>query len=78
MPTRNAPTAAETFTFSATPATSIVSLAVSAGIDPRLAPLATTYVLITVIVGPLLMRLTDSSRFKAAVRRRTRYPHTIG
>jgi monovalent cation:H+ antiporter-2, CPA2 family len=56
----------------------IASLAVSAGIDPRLAPLATTYVLITVIVGPLLMRLTDSSRFKAAVRRRTRYPHTIG
>ncbi|NDL58812.1 cation:proton antiporter [Phytoactinopolyspora mesophila] len=50
----------------------IASLAVSAGIEPRLAPLATAYVLITVVVGPVLMRLTDSPRFKAAVRRHAR------
>ncbi len=48
----------------------IAGLAVSAGIEPRLAPLATAYVLITIIAGPLLARIPDSVRFKAAVRRR--------
>jgi CPA2 family monovalent cation:H+ antiporter-2 len=48
----------------------IAGLAVSAGIEPRLAPLATAYVLITVVTGPLLARLPDSARFKAALRRR--------
>nr|WP_240759927.1 cation:proton antiporter [Phytoactinopolyspora endophytica] len=49
----------------------IASLAVGSGVEPRLAPLATAYVLITVIAGPLLTRIPDSERFKAAVRRRT-------
>jgi monovalent cation:H+ antiporter-2, CPA2 family len=48
----------------------IASLAVSAGIEPQLAPLATTYVLITVIVGPLLAKVPDTTWFKASVKRR--------
>ncbi|NEE01557.1 cation:proton antiporter [Phytoactinopolyspora halotolerans] len=61
----------------------IASLAVGAGVEPRLAPLATAYVLITVVVGPLLARIPDSDRFKAAVRRRTgptvrAQPGTVG
>lgn len=47
----------------------IAGLAVSAGIEPRLAPLATAYVLITVIAGPLLARIPDAEWFKSAVRR---------
>jgi CPA2 family monovalent cation:H+ antiporter-2 len=47
----------------------IAGLAVSAGIEPRLAPLATAYVLITIIVGPMLARLPDTARFKARMRR---------
>lgn len=48
----------------------IAGLAVGAGIEPQLAPLATAYVLITVIAGSLLARLPDSARFKDALRRR--------
>ncbi len=48
----------------------IAGLAVTAGIEPRLAPLATVYVLITIVAGPLLARLPDSRRFKARMRRR--------
>ena len=48
----------------------IAGLAVSAGIEPQLAPLATAYVLITIVVGPLLARIPDSALFKAAVQRR--------
>jgi len=48
----------------------IASLAVTAGVEPQLAPLATTYVLITVIAGPLLAKIPDAEWFKAAVRRR--------
>ncbi|TDD65789.1 cation:proton antiporter [Jiangella aurantiaca] len=48
----------------------IAGLAVSAGIEPTLAPLVTTYVLITVVSGPLLARVTDSARFRAALRQR--------
>ncbi|MFD1715418.1 cation:proton antiporter [Amnibacterium flavum] len=48
----------------------IAGLAVSAGVEPQLAPLATAYVLITVIAGPMLARIPDTERFKAAVRRR--------
>ncbi|BFU48115.1 cation:proton antiporter [Krasilnikovia sp. MM14-A1004] len=48
----------------------IAGLAVASGLEPRLAPLATAYVLITVISGPLLARLPDYAWFKAAVRRR--------
>ena len=47
----------------------IAGLAVTAGIEPRLAPLATAYVLITIIVGPLLARIPDTARFKARMRR---------
>jgi len=48
----------------------IAGLAVGAGVEPQLAPLATAYVLMTVIAGPLLARIPDSGRFQAAVRRR--------
>jgi len=48
----------------------IASLAVTAGVQPQLAPLATTYVLITVIAGPLLSKIPDAGWFKDAVRRR--------
>lgn len=46
----------------------IAGLAVGAGVEPRLAPLATAYVLITVIAGPLLARVPDADWFKKAVR----------
>lgn len=39
----------------------IAGLAVGAGVEPQLAPLTTAYVLITVLVGPLLARLTDAA-----------------
>lgn len=48
----------------------IAGLAVSAGIEPQLAPLAAAYVLITIIAGPLLARVPDAPWFRAAVRRR--------
>ncbi|WP_210508534.1 cation:proton antiporter [Naasia sp. SYSU D00057] len=48
----------------------IAGLAVGAGVEPQLAPLATAYVLITVVAGPLLSRIPDSQWFRAAVRRR--------
>ncbi len=48
----------------------IAGLAVSAGIEPQLAPLATAYVLMTVVAGPMLARIPDAAWFKAAVKRR--------
>jgi CPA2 family monovalent cation:H+ antiporter-2 len=48
----------------------IAGLAVASGVEPRLAPLATAYVLITVVSGPLLARLPDYVWFKTLVRRR--------
>ena len=42
----------------------IASLAVSAGIEPQLAPLVAAYVLITVIAGPLLARVPDAGWFR--------------
>ena len=48
----------------------IAGLAVTSGVEPRLAPLATAYVLITVVSGPLLARLPDYVWFKSVVRRR--------
>jgi len=48
----------------------IAGLAVASGVEPRLAPLATAYVLITVIAGPALARMTDYQWFKGIVRRR--------
>jgi len=47
----------------------IAGLAVASGVEPRLAPLATAYVLITVVSGPLLARLPDYDWFKAYIRR---------
>lgn len=48
----------------------IAGLAVGAGIEPTLAPLVTTYVLLTVVLGPLLARLPDTPWFRDVVRRR--------
>ncbi len=42
----------------------IAGLAVSAGVEPTIAPMAATYMLITVVVGPLLARVSDSAMFK--------------
>jgi CPA2 family monovalent cation:H+ antiporter-2 len=47
----------------------IAGLAVASGVEPELAPLATAYVLITVVSGPLLARLPDYAWFKAFLRR---------
>ncbi|MFG1916113.1 cation:proton antiporter [Micromonospora sp. NPDC048898] len=59
----------------------IAGLAVAAGsVEPRLAALAATYVLITVVTGPILARLPDFPWFKrwlrnrAAAQRRERTP----
>ena len=48
----------------------IAGLAVASGVEPRLAPLATAYVLITVVSGPLLARLPDYRWFRGIIRRR--------
>lgn len=48
----------------------IAGLAVTSGVEPRLAPLATAYVLITVVSGPMLARLPDYAWFKTMVRKR--------
>ena len=42
----------------------IAGLAAGSGIEPRLAPLATAYVLLTVIAGPILARMTDTAWFR--------------
>jgi monovalent cation:H+ antiporter-2, CPA2 family len=52
----------------------IAGLAVASGVEPELAPLATAYVLITVVTGPLLVRLPDYPWFKTMVRRRMMLP----
>jgi CPA2 family monovalent cation:H+ antiporter-2 len=46
----------------------IAALAVTAGVEPMIAPLAATYMLVTVIVGPLMARLTDTTWFKNRMR----------
>lgn len=48
----------------------IAGLAVSAGVQPLLAPLATAYVLITVFTGPVLARIPDAAWFKNRVGKR--------
>ena len=45
----------------------IAGLAVAAGVATQLAPLSTAYLLITVVSGPLLARLTDYAWFKKLV-----------
>lgn len=54
----------------------IAGLAVSAGVEPRMAPLAATYMLITVISGPVLARMTDTAWFKAKMRGKANTPGT--
>jgi CPA2 family monovalent cation:H+ antiporter-2 len=49
----------------------IAGLAVASGVEPRLAPLATAYVLITVVSGPMLARVPDYPWFKNFIRRWT-------
>ncbi|MFC0678265.1 cation:proton antiporter [Lysobacter korlensis] len=57
----------------------IAGLAISAGVDTQFAALATAYVLMTVIAGPLLARVPDTPWFKRAVRRRlSGEPRTAG
>ena len=45
----------------------IAGLAAGSGIEPRLAPLATAYVLLTVIAGPILAWMTDASWFRRRI-----------
>jgi len=52
----------------------IAGLAVASGVEPGLAPLATAYVLITVVSGPLLARLPDYAWFKTMIRKRITLP----
>ncbi|KXK59236.1 potassium transporter [Micromonospora rosaria] len=53
----------------------IAGLAVAAGtVEPRLTALATAYVLITVVTGPMLARLPDLPWFKQWLRRRATAP----
>lgn len=47
----------------------IAGLAVASGVEPGLAPLATAYVLITVVSGPALARMPDYEWFKTFIRR---------
>ena len=51
----------------------IAGLAVGAGVEPQLAPLATAYVLITVVAGSVLARVPDTSWF----RKLARYPRAV-
>jgi monovalent cation:H+ antiporter-2, CPA2 family len=55
---------------------SIVIAGLASGLQPQLAPLATAYVLITVVTGPMLARLPDYTWFKNLIRKRlvTRRP----
>jgi CPA2 family monovalent cation:H+ antiporter-2 len=55
----------------------IAGLAVASGVEPELAPLATAYVLITVVSGPMLARLPDYAWFKTMVRRRMAVRRTV-
>ncbi len=52
----------------------IAGLAVSAGVQPMLAPLATAYVLITVFSGPLLAKIPDTQWFMNAVKKLSKRP----
>ena len=56
----------------------IAGLAVASGVEPELAPLATAYVLITVVTGPMLARLSDYAWFKAKLRKRTAVRRPLG
>lgn len=45
----------------------IASLAISAGLDPAIVPFAATYMLVTIIAGPVLAKITDTAWFKARI-----------
>ncbi|EPR76983.1 putative transmembrane transport protein [Leifsonia rubra CMS 76R] len=55
----------------------IAGLAVGAGVEPMLAPLAAAYVLMTIVAGPLLARIPDSKWFKARVRKASGTPPSL-
>jgi len=46
----------------------IAGLAVAAGLEPQLAPLATAYVLITIVAGSVLARVPDTAWFQQRMR----------
>jgi len=48
----------------------IAGLAVAAGVNSSLAALATAYVLITIVLGPILARVPDTKAFKTWAKRR--------
>ncbi len=56
----------------------IAGLAVTAGIEPELGPLATAYVLILVVIGPLTARYTEPLAMGIAARRRKPGPEDGG
>ncbi len=45
----------------------IAGLAAGSGIEPRLAPLATAYVLLTIVAGPVLARMPDAAWFRRRI-----------
>jgi CPA2 family monovalent cation:H+ antiporter-2 len=45
----------------------IASLAITAGIDAAIVPFAATYMLMTIIAGPVLAKVTDSEWFKTRI-----------
>ncbi|MER7184248.1 cation:proton antiporter [Streptomyces hyaluromycini] len=55
----------------------IAGLAVTAGIEPSLGPLATAYVLILVIVGPLTARYTEPLARRLTARTSPAHPHPL-
>jgi CPA2 family monovalent cation:H+ antiporter-2 len=55
----------------------IAGLAVASGVEPLLAPLATAYVLMTVLAGPMLARMADSTWFTQAVTAREKSVETV-
>ena len=48
----------------------IAGLAVGSGVDRSLAPLATAYVLITIVAGPILARIPETRAFTRWTKRR--------
>ena len=55
----------------------IAGLAVGTGIEPQLAPFTTAYVMLTVIAGPLLARMTDAVWFRRLVATRGAPPTIV-
>jgi CPA2 family monovalent cation:H+ antiporter-2 len=48
----------------------IASIAVGAGLNPEIMPFAATYMMVTIIMGPVLARIPDMIWFKQRVRAR--------